>query len=49
MPSIRACLDYKHAYVRRNAVLAIYTIYKLVISLSSMYIKNFTSEIHAHL
>ncbi|XP_065911705.1 coatomer subunit beta-like [Dysidea avara] len=28
MPSIRACLDYKHAYVRRNAVLAIYTIYK---------------------
>ena len=28
MPSIRACLDQRHAYVRRNAVLAIFTIYK---------------------
>lgn len=28
MPAIRACLDYKHSYVRRNAVLAIFTIYK---------------------
>ena len=28
MPSIRACLEYRHAYVRRNAVLAIFTIYK---------------------
>ncbi|CAF0985403.1 unnamed protein product [Didymodactylos carnosus] len=28
MPSIRACLDYRHSYVRRNAVLAIFTIYK---------------------
>ena len=28
MPSIRHCLEYKHPYVRRNAVLAIYTIYK---------------------
>jgi coatomer subunit beta len=28
MPSIRQCLEYKHAYVRRNAVLAIFTIYK---------------------
>lgn len=28
MPSIRACLDHRHAYVRRNAVLAIYTIYR---------------------
>lgn len=27
MPSIRSCLEYKHAYVRRNAVLAVYTIY----------------------
>ena len=32
MPSIRACLEHRHAYVRRNAVLAIYTIYKYVLS-----------------
>lgn len=28
MPAIRACLEHRHAYVRRNAVLAIFTIYK---------------------
>lgn len=28
MPSIKACLEYKHNYVRRNAVMAIFTIYK---------------------
>lgn len=28
MPSIRACLEHKHSYVRRNAVMAIFTIYK---------------------
>lgn len=28
MPSIQQCLDHRHAYVRRNAVLAIFTIYK---------------------
>jgi len=28
MPAIRACLEHRHSYVRRNAVLAIYTIYK---------------------
>ncbi|XP_073833978.1 coatomer subunit beta [Musca autumnalis] len=28
MPSIRACLEHRHSYVRRNAVLAIFTIYK---------------------
>ena len=28
MPSIRACLDNKYSYVRRNAVLALYTIYR---------------------
>ncbi|XP_055340197.1 coatomer subunit beta-like [Paramacrobiotus metropolitanus] len=28
MPAIRSCLEHRHAYVRRNAVLAIYTIYK---------------------
>merc|ERR1719427_702476 len=28
MPSIRSCLEHRHSYVRRNAVLAIYTIYK---------------------
>lgn len=29
MPSIRACLEHRHAYVRRNAVLAIFTIYRM--------------------
>eukprot|EP01137_Pigoraptor_chileana_P025982 Opistho-2@96304 len=28
MPAIRACLEHRHAYVRRNAVLAIFTIHK---------------------
>ncbi|NXB49957.1 COPB protein, partial [Leucopsar rothschildi] len=28
MPAIRACLEHRHSYVRRNAVLAIYTIYR---------------------
>ncbi|KFD53082.1 adaptin region [Trichuris suis] len=28
MPSIRSCLEYRHSYVRRNAVLAAFTIYK---------------------
>lgn len=28
MPSIRACLEHRYSYVRRNAVLAIYTIYR---------------------
>uniref|UniRef100_A0A915DJP9 Coatomer subunit beta n=1 Tax=Ditylenchus dipsaci TaxID=166011 RepID=A0A915DJP9_9BILA len=28
MPSIRKCLEHRHSYVRRNAVLAIFTIYK---------------------
>eukprot|EP00054_Salpingoeca_dolichothecata_P011315 m.62853 g.62853 ORF g.62853 m.62853 type:complete len:943 (-) comp19406_c0_seq3:1913-4741(-) len=28
MPSIQECLSHRHSYVRRNAVLAIYTIYK---------------------
>jgi len=28
MPSIRACLENKYSYVRRNAVLALYTIYR---------------------
>jgi len=35
MPSIRACLEHRHAYVRRNTVLAIYTIYKLVVKKSN--------------
>ena len=30
MPSIRSCLEHRHSYVRRNAVLAIYTIYRWV-------------------
>ncbi|KAF5300461.1 hypothetical protein FQA39_LY02260 [Lamprigera yunnana] len=28
MPAIRTCLEHRHSYVRRNAVLAIFTIYK---------------------
>ncbi|KAK0394991.1 hypothetical protein QR680_001049 [Steinernema hermaphroditum] len=28
MPAIRTCLEHRHSYVRRNAVLAIYTIYQ---------------------
>uniref|UniRef100_A0A0A1X893 Coatomer subunit beta n=1 Tax=Zeugodacus cucurbitae TaxID=28588 RepID=A0A0A1X893_ZEUCU len=28
MPAIRVCLEHRHSYVRRNAVLAIFTIYK---------------------
>ena len=28
MPTIRACLEHRHSYVRRNAVLAIFTNYK---------------------
>ncbi|KAL3310812.1 Coatomer subunit beta, partial [Cichlidogyrus casuarinus] len=28
VPTIKQCLDHRHAYVRRNAVLAIFTIYK---------------------
>ena len=28
MPAIRSCLEHRHSYVRRNAVLAIYTIYQ---------------------
>ncbi|KAL4233382.1 Coatomer subunit beta [Mactra antiquata] len=28
MPAIRQCLKHRHSYVRRNAVLAIYTIYR---------------------
>ncbi|PAV70949.1 hypothetical protein WR25_20924 isoform B [Diploscapter pachys] len=28
MPSIRQCLEHRHSYVRRNAVCAIFTIYK---------------------
>ncbi|CAB3998662.1 coatomer subunit beta-like [Paramuricea clavata] len=28
MPTIRSCLEHRHCYVRRNAVMAIYTIFK---------------------
>ncbi|KAG1677518.1 Coatomer subunit beta [Nymphon striatum] len=28
MPAIRTCLEHRHSYVRRNAVLAIYTIFR---------------------
>lgn len=32
MPSIRKCLEHRHSYVRRNAVLAIFTIYRKLYS-----------------
>lgn len=35
MPAIRACLEHRHSYVRRNAVLAIYTIYRYSARLSA--------------
>eukprot|EP00124_Ichthyophonus_hoferi_P005607 Ihof_evm1s859 gene=Ihof_evmTU1s859 len=28
MPAVRSCLEHRHSYVRRNAVLCIYTIYR---------------------
>ena len=28
MPTIRSCLEHRHSYVRRNAVMAIFTIFK---------------------
>lgn len=28
MPAIRSCLEHRHSYVRRNAVLAIFTIFR---------------------
>jgi coatomer subunit beta len=28
IPTLRTCLDHRHAYVRRNAVFAVYSIYK---------------------
>ena len=36
MPTIRSCLEHRHCYVRRNAVMAIYTIYKYETVLSSL-------------
>jgi hypothetical protein len=34
MPAIRACLEHRHSYVRRNAVLAIFTIYRYCFNVS---------------
>ena len=28
LPSLRQCLEYRHQYVRKNAIFAVYTIYK---------------------
>jgi len=28
MPTIRSCLEHRHSYVRRNAVMAIFTIFR---------------------
>jgi len=40
MPAIRACLEHRHSYVRRNAVLAIFTIYRYCCNMAS-YISYF--------
>jgi len=45
MPAIRACLGHRHSYVRRNAILAIYTIFKKFDTL----IPDAPELIHEHL
>jgi vesicle coat complex subunit len=52
MPAIRACLEYKHSYVRRNAVMAIFTIYKnfnFLMPDAPEIIANFLGEFYGHL
>jgi len=44
MPAIRACLEHRHSYVRRNAVLAIYTIYRLVTAKNIEFCHNIHME-----
>ena len=41
MPAIRSCLEHRHSYVRRNAVLAIFTIFKLVAAVKKSYLSYF--------
>jgi coatomer subunit beta len=43
MPAIRACLEHRHSYVRRNSVLAIFTIYRYVT------VQNMNTELISHL
>lgn len=45
MPAIRACLEHRHSYVRRNAVLAIYTIYRYKLLTSSLF-SRFSTHIY---
>jgi len=50
VPSVRANLEYRHAYVRRNAVLAVYSIYKafsFLIPDASELIFNFLNTVRA--
>jgi coatomer subunit beta len=44
MPSIRKCLEHRHLYVRRNAVLAIFTIYRIFCITHSHFVRIFCSE-----
>lgn len=41
MPSIKKCLEHKHTYVRRNAILAIFTIYSKSGNIFFMFLENF--------
>ena len=45
MPTIRSCLEHRHCYVRRNAVMAIYTIYKYATHLFVAMIMYLVGEI----
>ena len=45
MPAIRNCLEHRHSYVRRNAVMAIYTIYRLVFC--TLFNKEVISDINS--
>jgi coatomer subunit beta len=37
MPSILKCLEHRHSYVRRNAILAVFTIYSKIIITENNY------------
>lgn len=44
MLSIRKCLEHRHSYVRRNAVVAIFTIYSIIIYYFLQYLKQIYLE-----
>lgn len=45
MPAIRACLEHRHSYVRRNAVFAIYTIYRYAFFILKYEEKNYVFNV----